>query len=316
VFNFDDMDLRQQQPENISEALSAYVDNQLNFVERRKVEELIASNPTYAQEVEELRLLKSWIRELPTPAPRRSFTLDPAIAPRPRRLLFPTLRWATVAAAVLLMLTLSVDALSILGGMGGAGSATSATAGGGTAATAASPAALAQDFRSEESAAGGATASPGAATMMAQPQQSGPATGAASPAAGAAASPDSAEAVPESDVPEGAEENAGAAAMSSPSTAEDGAEASTTGDDASTADDTAGQALSAPSPVAGGEAANVAEPSLSDSQSSALETVDTEITTARDSSFPLTTWRIAQLVLLATTVALGTGAWLASRRNI
>lgn len=97
--------------EDISELLSAYSDGNVDLVERRRVEAYLQRCPACAQELQELRLLKQMLRELPTLQPRRSFTLDPTQVAPPRRLLFPTLRWATLVAAALLVVLLGVDAL-------------------------------------------------------------------------------------------------------------------------------------------------------------------------------------------------------------
>lgn len=95
--------------EDISELLSAYSDGNVDLVERRRVEAYLQRCPACAQELQELRLLKQMLRELPTLQPRRSFTLDPTQVAPPRRLLFPTLRWATLVAAALLVVLLGVE---------------------------------------------------------------------------------------------------------------------------------------------------------------------------------------------------------------
>ncbi|WP_026369691.1 anti-sigma factor family protein [Kallotenue papyrolyticum] len=103
--------LTHNHPEDTSELLSAYSDSRLDLVERRRAESYLQRCPACAQELQELRLLKQVLRELPTLQPRRSFTLDPARVAPPRRLLFPTLRWATLVATALLVVLLGVDAL-------------------------------------------------------------------------------------------------------------------------------------------------------------------------------------------------------------
>lgn len=97
--------------EDTSELLSAYIDNEVDVVARRHAEDFVQRCDACAQEVRELRLFKELLHEMPTVQPRRSFTIDPATAPRPRWLLFPTLRLATVITAVLLMVVLGVDTL-------------------------------------------------------------------------------------------------------------------------------------------------------------------------------------------------------------
>jgi len=125
--------VRHNHPDDASELLSAFVDGAVDIAERKRAESLIERCPACAREVGELRALKSMLRELPAARPVRSFTLDPATAPRPRRLLFPTLRLATVLSVMLLFVVLGVDAL------GGAVQPTSggAAATGGAAASAA-----------------------------------------------------------------------------------------------------------------------------------------------------------------------------------
>jgi hypothetical protein len=97
--------------DDTTELLSAYVDNAVDVTERRRAEALIKSCEACAQELQELRLLRQWLRSLPEVQPRRSFKLHPVTKP-PRRLIFPTLRWATLAAATLLFVVLGIDTLS------------------------------------------------------------------------------------------------------------------------------------------------------------------------------------------------------------
>jgi hypothetical protein len=94
--------------EDTTELLSAYVDNALNITERHRAETLINHCSGCAQEVQELRLLKQWLGAMPEVRPRRSFRIQP-IVKEPRRLIFPVLRWATVAATVLLLLVVGAD---------------------------------------------------------------------------------------------------------------------------------------------------------------------------------------------------------------
>jgi anti-sigma factor RsiW len=107
--------------DNSEALLSAYIDDAVDVVERRRVESYLQTCPACAQEVRELRMFRELLRELPTVQPRRSFTLDPATVAPPRRLLFPTLRWATLVATALFFVVLSVDTLGV--GRGDAGAA-------------------------------------------------------------------------------------------------------------------------------------------------------------------------------------------------
>ncbi len=95
-----------------SELLSAYIDSAVDVVERRRAEEYIQGCTACAQEVRELRMFKELLGDLPKLQPPRSFTLDPQAAARPRWLLFPMLRLASVMAVLLLFVVLGVDGLS------------------------------------------------------------------------------------------------------------------------------------------------------------------------------------------------------------
>ncbi len=101
--------------DDTSELLSAYSDDAVDVVERRRAEDFARSCPACAQELRELRLFKQVLHELPNVQPRRSFTIDPATAPRPRWLLFPTLRFASLVTSLLLLIVLGVDGLSSFG---------------------------------------------------------------------------------------------------------------------------------------------------------------------------------------------------------
>ncbi|MBI2304923.1 MAG: zf-HC2 domain-containing protein [Chloroflexi bacterium] len=93
------MDVRCRQ---VRDRLSEYMDGRLKEGERRRVEEHLAACPECRWELEELRATVGLLRQLPPLTPRRSFTLSPAVvAPRVR--LFPVLRMASLAAALLLL---------------------------------------------------------------------------------------------------------------------------------------------------------------------------------------------------------------------
>ena len=119
--------LRHSHPEDTTELLSSYLDDAVDLIERQHVERLLRSCEACAAELAALRGLRALLRALPAPMPRRSFTLDPATARQPRRL-FPIFRFASLAAAVLLLLVVGVDALNFDGAGGGV--ATSATGSG------------------------------------------------------------------------------------------------------------------------------------------------------------------------------------------
>jgi len=106
---------RHTHSDDTGELLSAYLDNALDVVERRRADHLLSVCAACAAELADLRALRTLLRELPTPMPTRSFTLDPArVRPRPR--LFPVFRIATFATALLLVAVLGVDTLLPRGG--------------------------------------------------------------------------------------------------------------------------------------------------------------------------------------------------------
>lgn len=72
-------------PESDLELLSAYIDNELTAAERVNLERRLSSEPALKAEFDELRSATGLLRELETVRPPRSFALDPATAPRPRR---------------------------------------------------------------------------------------------------------------------------------------------------------------------------------------------------------------------------------------
>ncbi|HSH82685.1 MAG TPA: hypothetical protein VLA19_29485, partial [Herpetosiphonaceae bacterium] len=101
---------RHTHSDDTGELLSAYLDNALDVVERRRADQLLSVCAACAAELADLRALRTLLRELPTPLPTRSFTLDPArVRARPR--LFPVFRIATFATALLLVAVIGVDAL-------------------------------------------------------------------------------------------------------------------------------------------------------------------------------------------------------------
>ncbi|MCX7791074.1 MAG: hypothetical protein N2378_10585 [Chloroflexaceae bacterium] len=65
------------------ELLSAYIDNALSVAERVNLERRLAADPRLRAELEQLQATTRLLRQLPPVPPPRSFTLDPAPAPRP-----------------------------------------------------------------------------------------------------------------------------------------------------------------------------------------------------------------------------------------
>ncbi|PLS81393.1 MAG: hypothetical protein CYG59_06040 [Chloroflexi bacterium] len=307
-------------PDDTSELLSAYSDNAVNVLERRRAEEYLQRCAACAQELRELRMMRELLRELPTIQPPRSFTIDPARAPRPRWLLFPTLRLASLVATLLLIAVLGVDGFNA-GINPGASSSTAAqqspqmfsrsagtTAGGETvtlsegttgAATGAAPEALPM---ASTAAAGGATtggaAAEASAAALAPPAASAEAAPAASGASASQAAP-----LPEAAIP----------APAPPLTTEVAGDAAAAA--ASQGADTA-NAAAEPSGATGG----IPETALQSAGPAAADTVTAPYGTtfvADDggaSSFD--TLRIVELALAMIAVAFGIGAFVAWRRGI
>lgn len=65
------------------ELLSAYIDDALSVAERVNLERRLAADPRLRAELEELQATTRLLRQLAPVRPPRSFTLDPATAPRP-----------------------------------------------------------------------------------------------------------------------------------------------------------------------------------------------------------------------------------------
>jgi|GEM_PF-588765 len=82
----------QNLPERDVELLSAYLDNQLSVAERVSLERRLGAEPRLRAELDELRATTSMLRDLDPVRPPRSFTIDPATAPRQARV-FPV-AWA------------------------------------------------------------------------------------------------------------------------------------------------------------------------------------------------------------------------------
>jgi anti-sigma factor RsiW len=105
--------LSHNHPDHVSDLLSAYIDDAVDLGERHRAASYIETCAACAEEVRELRMFRELLRDLPNVQPRRSFTLDPATVAPPRRLLFPTLRWASLVATLLFVVVLGVDTLAV-----------------------------------------------------------------------------------------------------------------------------------------------------------------------------------------------------------
>lgn len=98
------------------ELLSAYLDNQLSVAERVSLERRLAAEPRLRAELEELRATTALLRSLEPVRPPRSFTLDPATAPRRVPSIWP-FAWAMQLGSGLAGLALVLLAtVQLLGG--------------------------------------------------------------------------------------------------------------------------------------------------------------------------------------------------------
>jgi len=106
-------------PEGDLELLSAYIDQQLDPPARAALERRLQVEPRLRADLEELKATAALLRDLPPLPPPRSFTLDPAKAPR--RGSFLPLAWFMQfgggLAGLVLVLLASLQMLSGVGGM-------------------------------------------------------------------------------------------------------------------------------------------------------------------------------------------------------
>ncbi|CAA9332249.1 MAG: hypothetical protein AVDCRST_MAG93-6246, partial [uncultured Chloroflexia bacterium] len=259
-----------------SELLSGFLDGALDVAARQEAKRTLQDCPACVAELAELRNLQALLRALPAPVPRRSFTLDPATV-RPRRLLFPIFRFASLAAALMLFVVLGIDTLSSSGeqpamSVQGNSAQKEAPAAGGAAESVP---------EAPESAATGseaATAAPEAAALSA-------------PAPATAAAAESADQPMESmDAP------AGGAAIAPPAL-----QATTAAAEAAV------PRLEQATAAAGGDVGNAAD-ALRQSDSAAAETEELAAPPPESVAPPLRIWRNVASVLALFVVGLG-GAW-------
>jgi anti-sigma factor RsiW len=95
------------------EMITAYLDSALSPADQRRFEQLLVGDPVLRASVDQQRLIKQQLRQLPrVPAPR-NFTLDPALYGRSRpqtsARLYPYARFATAMAGILLVVLLATD---------------------------------------------------------------------------------------------------------------------------------------------------------------------------------------------------------------
>ena len=99
--------------ERQQEALNAYLDDALTPRARQQFERLLAQDADLRLELEQRRVLKEQLRQLPRRRVPRHFTLDPARYGRPQRQplfqFYPALRAATVLTAFFFILTVAAN---------------------------------------------------------------------------------------------------------------------------------------------------------------------------------------------------------------
>jgi hypothetical protein len=109
-------DLTKSAEEKHQERVHAYLDDALTPRQRQQFEQEMAQDNGLQAEIDNLRLLKQQLRQLPRRPVRRSFTLDPALYGRPARQplfhFYPVLQGATVLTALFFMLALSLSLFS------------------------------------------------------------------------------------------------------------------------------------------------------------------------------------------------------------
>lgn len=96
------------------EQLSAYLDGQLNTSELARMETRLNSDPELASVLSDLRAARGILQQLPKRKAPRNFTLTRQMVglkpPMPRT--YPVFRFAAVFASLMLMLSLTVNAMS------------------------------------------------------------------------------------------------------------------------------------------------------------------------------------------------------------
>jgi hypothetical protein len=108
--------LPKTEEEKRQERLSAYLDNALTSQQRQAFEKELDTDTTLQASLEQQRLLKQNLSQMPRMRAPRSFTLDPAAygrpAPQPAFTLYPILRGATALAAILLIFLFTLEWVS------------------------------------------------------------------------------------------------------------------------------------------------------------------------------------------------------------
>jgi len=98
--------------EIMQEALNAYLDNALAPAERQRLERQLAQDARLRTELQQMRVLKQQLSQMPRRRVPRNFTLNPAVYRRPQRQpllqLYPVLQGATALAALVFILVLGL----------------------------------------------------------------------------------------------------------------------------------------------------------------------------------------------------------------
>ena len=114
-------DLTKSKEEKRQEALGAYLDGALAPGQREQLESDLAQDKGLQLELDQMRLLKQQMRQMPQRRVRRNFVLDPALYGRPRReplvQAYPVLRTATALAAFFFIFAIAANLF--LGGTAG-----------------------------------------------------------------------------------------------------------------------------------------------------------------------------------------------------
>jgi len=96
------------------EQLSAYLDGKLSQADSTRLEARLKSDPNLRAIMDDLSQTRALLRKLPSRRAPRNFTLTPKMAgvkpPLPR--VYPVLRFATIAASVLLVFSFATNALT------------------------------------------------------------------------------------------------------------------------------------------------------------------------------------------------------------
>ncbi len=102
------------------EILSAYLDGQVSAKEQEKIKQKLTAEPELQRALEELQRTKMVLRSAPRRRVPHNFTLSPSMIPqrKPFFRLVPTLSFASVMAAILMVLTFAFNGLTSLAGVG------------------------------------------------------------------------------------------------------------------------------------------------------------------------------------------------------